>query len=197
MPTSRVHKRKARSGIEGAIKSLRETLKHAQREDWPRAISSLVAGGKTISQVGVGLRQARDSRPRYRMVDPHQIVPLHRIKRYDDLDELIWRMKHFGWEGRRILVEEIGWEGHRYQAWTATHRLAAARQLGILVPVLTVHLGKWERRYGHIDDLAIDMVNLDEEKYAALMKAGDILAANIMHEEIQMNLSGDEQDCLG
>ncbi len=133
---------------------------------------------------------------RRRTVDPRNITPLHRIKksRLHHLRELLRRLRKDGWQGRPILVELIG--RNRYQAWTGTHRLAAARRLHMRVPVVLIDKRKWVRRWGPPEDLIIDEVDDDFDKYFALLKAGDKLAARIMHQEVELNLGGDAQRCL-
>jgi hypothetical protein len=134
---------------------------------------------------------------RRRKVDPRNITPLHRVKkrRKHHLRELIWRLRTFGWQGRPILVEEIA--PNRYQAWTGTHRLAAARRLRWRrVPVVLIDPRKWIRRWGKPEGLIVDEVDDDFDKYVTLLQAGDKLAARIMHLEVELNLGGDAQRCL-
>ena len=89
-------------------------------------------------------------------VDPRNITPLHRVKkrRKHHLRELVRRLRESGWQGRPLLVERIG--RNRYQAWTGTHRLAAARRLRMRrVPVVVIDSQKWIRRWGPPDDRTI------------------------------------------
>jgi len=134
---------------------------------------------------------------RRRHVDPRNITPLHRVKksRKHHLRELILRLREEGWVGRPILVELTG--PNRYQAWTGTHRLAAARRLRMRrVPVVIIHSAKWIRRWGPPEDLIVDEVDDDFDKHVALLEAGDLLAARVMHQEIELNMGGDAQRCL-
>lgn len=122
-------------------------------------------------------------------------MPLHRIKRPRDLRELMRRLEIQGWVGRPLLVELV--DRSHYQAWTGTHRLAAARRLGLrTVPVVTINLAKWVKAHGPIKTLAVDMATNDELRYSGLMAAGDKIAARIMQEEWEMNKNGDEQGFL-
>ena len=132
---------------------------------------------------------------RYRSVDPHNVEPLHGIResRVHHLRELIERMRRGGWQGRPIVVEETA--PNRYQAWTGTHRLAAARRLGLRVPVLLIDKTRWIRRWGEPAGLVVDEVDDDMDKYVKLLAAGDTLAARILHQEIELNLGGDSQNC--
>lgn len=128
------------------------------------------------------------------MVDPRRILPLHRIKRPVDLRLLIAGMRDDGWCGRRLLVEEYS-PGH-YQAWTGTHRLTAAKRARLRrVPILIIDLKKWVKEWGPIEEeFAVDDVHGgdDEDKYMALLKAGDRIAADLMRQEIEMNWSASE-----
>jgi len=133
---------------------------------------------------------------RRRLVDPRRITPLHRVKRKKThLPLLVALMRENGWQGRPLLVEQV--RPGRYQAWTGTHRLAAAKRAPLRrVPVVLVSLTKWAKRWGPIKKLAIDMVGDDEDKYVALLKAGDKLAADIIRQEFEINLSADAQGYL-
>ena len=133
---------------------------------------------------------------RHRRVDPQHIMPLHGIasSRAQHLRELIARMRKHGWQGRPLIVEEVS--PYRYQAWTGTHRLAAARRIGMRVPVVLIDKDKWVRRWGTPKgSLFVDEVGGDMDKYVALLWAGDLLAARVMHQEIELNLGGDAQRC--
>ena len=135
---------------------------------------------------------------RQREVDPNNIVPVHDVKkeRSHHLRELMRRMRRDGWSGRPLVVEETA--PNRYQAWTGTHRLAAALRVGMKrVPVVLIDKDKWVRRWGQPRGLFVDAVrNInDMRKYTRLRDAGDRLAARVMHQEIEMNLGGDAQRC--
>jgi hypothetical protein len=186
---------------------------------------------------------------RRRLVDPRHITPLHSIDtssrtRMGDLRELMRRLTLQGWQGRPLVVEDTS--PHRYQAWTGTHRLAAARRVGLRrVPVVLIDKRKWIRYWGPAEGLFIDEVDGDRylreaigrdfdniknalagelglyvslrdeigedltryvmlkdaagddvDRFLALRDAGDKLAASVLHEEIELNLSGDAQRCL-
>lgn len=136
---------------------------------------------------------------RHREVDPRHITPLHELKRSRaaHLDELARRMQIDGCVGRPLIVEETS--PGRYQAWTGTHRLGAARRVGLRrVPIVLIDKDKWVRRWGRPRGLFVDAVRRDGsdmDKYLMLRDAGDRLAARVMHQEIEMNLGGDAQKC--
>lgn len=128
------------------------------------------------------------------MIDPKRIVPLHKIKRKRDLRLLTAVMREEGWTERPLLVELV--RPGVYQAWTGTHRLTAAKRARLRrVPVLLVDLWKWVQRYGPYETLAVDHVKNceDEEKWMLLLWAGDKLAANLMREEVEINMCATEQ----
>jgi hypothetical protein len=133
-----------------------------------------------------------------RHVDPHHITPLHVLKssREHHLRELMVRLRTEGWQGRPLVVEDTS--PHRYQAWTGTHRLAAARRVNLhRVPVVLIDKDKWIRRWGRPRKgrLFVDEVGSDMDKYVALLEAGDLVAARVLHQEIELNLGADAQRC--
>jgi len=128
------------------------------------------------------------------MIDPRRIIPLHKIKRKRDLRLLTAVMRAEGWTERPLLVERV--RSGLYQAWTGTHRLAAAKRARMRrVPVLLVDLKKWVRCFGPYKTFAVDHVEKceDEEKLMLLEWANDTLAANLMREEIEINMCAEEQ----
>jgi len=118
---------------------------------------------------------------RRRSVDPKIISPLHKIKpsRRTELRELMQSMAT-GWQGRPLLVEPALVAGGRYsyQAWTGTHRLAAARRLRIrLVPIVIIDTRRWVQRWGRPKGLLID--EFDDETFLRRIIARDI--ENLAH----------------
>ena|SRR5271166_1989750 len=133
---------------------------------------------------------------RYRHVNPRHITPLHGTykSREHHLRELVARMAAGGWYGRPLVVEET--LPNRYQAWTGTHRLAAALTVGMPhVPVVLINKDRWIRRWGKPARLFVDEVGDDIDKYSALQEAGDLIAARVMQREVELNLGGDAQRC--
>jgi len=129
------------------------------------------------------------NRRRRRSVDPKLIDPLHSIKpsRRAELRELMQSMAAHGWIGRPLLVEQkvVEKDGdhgrYSYQAWTGTHRLAAARRLHLRrVPIIIISRSRWIARWGppkNSKKLLID--EIDEETFLRGIIARDI--QNLQH----------------
>lgn len=101
------------------------------------------------------------------------INPPHRAKA-EKVTRLAADMKMRGWVGRPILAHADG--NGRPWAWTGSHRIAAAREVGIVVPVVYI-TGDIERRCEECCD--------DRDRLAVLEDAGDEVAAELMREEIR------------
>ena len=131
-----------------------------------------------------------------------QIEPPHNPRDFCKLKKLEENLKD-GWVGRPLLVEQlkpIGELSQRYAAWTGSHRIAAAKNLGFTsVPCLIITLeeakmaivrGGYNRKVGYSslrnaisghDGLG------DTHKLIALVKVGLSDAAEIMRTEIVEN----------
>jgi ParB-like chromosome segregation protein Spo0J len=109
------------------------------------------------------------------------INPPHGVRDQAKLDTLVEGMRAGGWTGRPLLVER---RGDGYQAWTGSHRIAAARKIShaMEVPVVVIDADKMEAA-------GVDLSGLtdDEDKLAALIEAGDTEAADLMRREIEAN----------
>ena len=69
------------------------------------------------------------------------VRPPHPVTRPALAARLEASMRARGWVGRPVLVEQLaraGRDGARYQGWTGSHRIAAARAAGIEVPIVVV-----------------------------------------------------------
>lgn len=104
-----------------------------------------------------------------------QIIPPHGVKDPAKFADLVAAMREGGWVGRPILVHD---DGNGYHAWTGSHRIAAAREAEVLVPVVCV-TGEIERRSEECAD--------DDDRLAVLIDAEDEEAAAIMRAEIDAN----------
>lgn len=67
----------------------------------------------------------------------HRIAALHSVTDPRKASRLAESMQADGWHGEPLLVVKYG-DG--YQAWTGTHRLAAAKSAGVDVPVYVLSL---------------------------------------------------------
>src|SRR5437868_2969182 len=68
---------------------------------------------------------------KYINLSPFEVEPLHGVRINDLYKKLINRMITEGWKGRPLLVVE---HNKGYQAWTGSHRIAAAREVNVLIP---------------------------------------------------------------
>lgn len=106
-------------------------------------------------------------------ISPRLIVPHHEATDHAKLSTLMRSMHEHGWIGRPIVAHPC--DAGRYQAWSASHRLAAALQAGLaLVPVFVVdmarsanvsyrHFGFWFGDSAPTNPVA-HLMMLDEEK---------------------------------
>lgn len=106
----------------------------------------------------------------------------HEVSDPAKVDKLVQSMRQGGWQGRPALVVQ---KGGVEVAWTATHRLAAARAAGLApsdVPMLRVDGAALEAAGYDLDDLT----KLGKKaRIAALRKAGLEDAANLLADEVQ------------
>jgi len=66
------------------------------------------------------------------LVDPQELVPLNGPDCDEFYEWLVRDMRRHGWRGRPLLVLRRDY----LYAFTGSHRIAAAREVGILVPVV-------------------------------------------------------------
>ena len=96
--------------------------------------------------------------------------PLHEVRDETKLAMLVASMDADGWTGRPLLVQDTG-EGW-YQAWTGSHRIAAAREAGIdSIPCVV------------IDNPTLDPHGSDSTRARELSRAGLDAAADLMSQE--------------
>ncbi len=111
------------------------------------------------------------------------INPLHDVNNPNKLASLTADMQVRGWIGRPLLVEIMG-DG--YQAWTGSHRIAAARAAGLdRIPVLVVDSAAIVEQEGEPADgqpLA-SLASDDDCKTDMLRRAGLTDAADLMATE--------------
>lgn len=115
------------------------------------------------------------------------INPPHGVTDPDKLSRIEADMRANGWTGRPILVERYG-DG--YQAWTGSHRLAAARRVSrdLDIPVVVIDHDKMVATHGEmLNDKWLTQSGDDYDRLAMLVEAGDDEAAALMREEIEAN----------
>ena len=111
------------------------------------------------------------------MIAPEEITPLHEVRSDRLLASLSKDMEENGWQGRPLLVIEREAD---YLAWTGSHRIAAARRVGLAtIPCYVLSedalmgLGV-EADRGHVEDW---------ERLEIITKTGDETAIHIMWQE--------------
>jgi hypothetical protein len=107
------------------------------------------------------------------------IQPVHEVKDADKFNIIKSSMEQNGWQGRPLLVVDMV---DYYQAFTGSHRLAAAQEAGIEeIPVAVVDLNQMCEDYEMtVDDLLSDI----EFTYYTLKKEYDQEAAELLYEDI-------------
>ncbi len=115
-----------------------------------------------------------------------QIEPLHEVRDLNKFNEILTSMKKSGWIGRPLLLAE-GCNG--LQALTGSHRLAAAKSLGMdaLTYILDSDLLE---TFCEENDMTLDEITyFDEDKMlVALEKIGDKEAIEIYKIEREESL---------
>lgn len=145
------------------------------------------AGARTVKE---GWDEGHDD-----VVDPRSIIPLHGVEDPDKLNALVDRMKASGWQGRPVLVEETA-DG--YQGLTGSHRVAAAREAGVEVPIVKVNqeaLRSFLESEGFEDATGLlEYMNrvggVDDDVILHNLKQFDPRAARLMRAEIAANRAG-------
>lgn len=113
-------------------------------------------------------------------IDLELIKPLHNVRNKPHFDALVTDMKENGWRGRPLLVIE---REDDYLAWTGSHRIAAAIEVGFetvpcyVLPESELLEKGFDAERGHVEDY---------ERLAILRKVGDETAMNLMWQETQM-----------
>lgn len=110
-------------------------------------------------------------------MDAGEIQPLHEVRDYEKLEQLVQSMETDGWSGRPLLVLTYG--DNQYYAMTGSHRLAAAQEVGVEVPCYIIEDTE-------NTDLLVDMFDAsrDEERLDALEALAEV--ADIPDEYVQL-----------
>lgn len=146
-------------------------------------------------------------------VPPSQIRPFHAVKNHARVRMLAAKMREVGWIDRPVLAETIVEAAsspraprprYRFQAWTAAHRIAAARLARL--PVIPVHLvlvadqsGKKlasgrlliRKRGAYLFSLPSGWY--DDDRMQFLLTLGDASSAAILRAELEANRAEDRQ----
>lgn len=103
------------------------------------------------------------------------IIPLHEVTDEAKVEAIAESMRKNGWFGRPILVEDE--DASETQAFTGTHRIAAAKHAGIEPEVYSLVNGKTD-----IGALMFDCLD-DEDRIKVINQGGDETAIEIMAQE--------------
>jgi len=115
----------------------------------------------------------------YEQIPPQDLNSLHEVREQEVFKELVVSMAENGWQGRPLLVIDCE---DKYVAWTGSHRIAAARKVGLLeVPCYVVSEHELlphgvEAKWGHHDD---------SDRLSVIQKIGDEVALDLMWQEGQ------------
>ncbi|MEM7048923.1 MAG: ParB N-terminal domain-containing protein [Acidobacteriota bacterium] len=114
-------------------------------------------------------------------IDPQRLEALHEVHDECKVEALAESMRAEGWIGRSILVLD------ETMALSGTHRLAAAIEAGIEVPIYRISAGAWDPDTAEEQQWAADLADArdDEERLAILEQIGDAEAIEIMTAEIE------------
>jgi hypothetical protein len=110
------------------------------------------------------------------LINPKNIQPLNKIEDVEKYKNILNSMEEFGYQGRPILAYM---DKGKAKALTGSHRLYAARNAGIEVPVVFVKpsVMKWEDKEGLFGTFKESIG--DQRVYQHLKAAGDDTAASL------------------
>lgn len=115
-------------------------------------------------------------------IDPTELKPRHEVTDPDKANRLAADMRKNGWQGRPVLV----WGD---KALTGVHRIEAAWQAGIGVPVEAIEGEAAQALADHTD--IYGRLGCDDEEVLAILEdvlGADSKAADLMEREIESNL---------
>src|SRR3974390_1873180 len=79
-------------------------------------------------------------------INPGRVEPPHEVRELGKYERLVHHMSEHGWQGRPLIgrvsfhsrVFEDEHVMYAYDAWTGSHRIAAARVVGVSVPLVVL-----------------------------------------------------------
>ena len=111
------------------------------------------------------------------------LIEVHGVKDKAKLDRLVVDMQKNGWRGDPLLVFD---NGNGVYALNGSHRIAAARQVGIDVPVIYADDSRFITA---LDDAGVtfdDLIGSGDDRVADfLRKSGDMRGADLMEKEFE------------
>ncbi len=111
------------------------------------------------------------------------LIEVHGVKDKSKLDHLVDDMKKNGWRGDPLLVFD---DGNGTYALNGSHRIAAARQTGIDIPVIYVDDSKLMSALDETGETFDEIIGSGDDRVADfLRKAGDMRGADLMNKEFE------------
>ena len=104
------------------------------------------------------------------------IVALHEVKDTDKLNSLVTSMAN-GWTGRDILAVDCG---DYLQALTGSHRIAAANEVGIEIPVMVIDINELCDN----EDMTIDEIMSSLDYFYTILKDYNTDAAELLLKDL-------------
>ena len=137
--------------------------------------------GRTGMQLSVAPKAIKDSMPtEYKSA--MSIEPPHNVRDTKKLLSLTESMKNTGWQGRPILTYDVG---RGEEALTGSHRIKAAREANIEVPIYRIeNAGDYVDKNGK-SILDVGFMELDDQ-VKWLNKFGDKNAAKLLKQEPEL-----------
>lgn len=112
-------------------------------------------------------------------MNPFLITPPHEVRDAAKLAQLVESMRRDGWTGRPVVIVDTG----TWQAITGSHRIEAARILGIDVPTVEADESLWEE----YTQRGLD----DTDRLRIATAAGDVNVVALIRDEIRANQIAD------
>lgn len=111
------------------------------------------------------------------------LIEVHGVKDKAKLDRLVVDMQKNGWRGDPLLVFD---NGNGAYALNGSHRIAAARQVGIDVPVMYVDDSRFITALDDAGFTFDDIIGSGDDRVADfLRKSGDMRGADLMEKEFE------------
>lgn len=85
------------------------------------------------------------------LLDPAALLPPHRVTRPEQVEELAADMQNRGWRGADLIGYRLHGQHGPVQLLSGTHRQAAAKSIGMHIPVVIYNRATVERAYGDLE----------------------------------------------
>lgn len=151
----------------------------------PKALPAIVRAGQGLP-VGASIKAVDDAaifKDASVLINPKNLKPLNKVEDVEKYKTIVNSMEESGYQGRPILAYM---DKGKAKALTGSHRIFAAREAGIDVPVVFVNpsVMKWEDKSGLFGTFKESIK--DQRVYNYLKAAGDDVAASLSKLEDQV-----------